>query len=75
MRITLDATDTVDTIDGKIQARIWQGTTDAGVAVKAWIVVIQPQTHDLESLAAFDAELKLIPAARRLVSFDLRLAV
>ena len=43
MKITLEATATVDTVAGKIPARIWEGTTESGVPVKAWIAVIQPQ--------------------------------
>jgi hypothetical protein len=31
MKITLEATETIDTVQGKIPARIWTGTTDAGV--------------------------------------------
>jgi len=75
MKMTLTATDTIDTVNGKIEARIWEGTTDAGVPVKAWIAVIQPQTDDEALLAAFDDELKQVPAKRELTSFDIRLAI
>jgi hypothetical protein len=42
--------------------------------VRAWIVVIQPQTDDEQLLADFTRALKLIPVRRELASFDLRLA-
>ena len=75
MEITLRATGQVDTIGGRIQARIWEGTTESGVPVRAWIAVIQPQTHDEAQLATFDAELKSVPYERRLASFDMRLVL
>lgn len=47
MKITLQATATVDTVGGKIPARIWEGSTESGVPVKAWIAVIQPRVGQL----------------------------
>jgi hypothetical protein len=73
MKITLEATSTVDTIDGKVQARIWTGATETGVPVKAWIALIQPQTHDETALSEFGRELGAVPASRELVSFDIRM--
>lgn len=73
MKITLEATGTIDTIQGTIPARIWTGTTEAGVPVKAWIAVIQPQTDDEKLLADFTGELRLMPVMRELVSFDIRM--
>lgn len=75
IKLTLTPTATVDTVGGKIPARIWEGTTDGGVPVKAWIAIIQPQTDDATLLAAFDTELKQVPAKRELTSFDIRLAI
>ena len=73
MKITLEATDTIDTVQGKVQARIWEGQTESGVPIKAWIAVVQPQTHDADKLAQFDRELKEVPATRVPVSFDMRM--
>lgn len=75
MKITLQATATIDTVGREISARIWEGTTEHGVPVKAWVVVIQPQTDDESLLAAFAEELKEVPAQRDLVSFDIRFAL
>ena len=75
MKLTLHPTATIDTIDRTIQARIWEGTTGLGVPVLAWIAVIRPQTDDTSLLAAFEAELREVPAQRDLVSFNIRLAL
>lgn len=75
MKLTLTPTATVDTVGGTIPARIWEGTTDAGVPVKAWIAIIQPQTADEALLAAFGDALKEVPAKRELTSFDIRLVI
>lgn len=74
-KLTLTPTATVDTVGGKIQARIWKGTTEDGVPVKAWIAVIAPQTADEAQLKAFGEALKQVPASRELTSFDIRLAI
>lgn len=74
MKITLTPTGTIDTVEGIGQARIWEGTTEGGVPVKAWIITIQPQTHDPEATAIFERELKEVPLSRHLTSFDLRMA-
>lgn len=73
MQITLKPTAIVDTVGRQISARIWEGETDAGVPVKAWIVVVQPQTDDESFLAAFGEALKEVPASRELTSFDIRM--
>lgn len=75
MKITVEATSTVDSVQGKILARIWSGTTESGVPVKAWIAVIQPQTHDEAALTQFARELREVHASRELTSFDIRLAL
>jgi hypothetical protein len=75
MKITVEATGTIDTIKGPIMARIWEGHTESGIPVKAWIAVVQPQTHDEAALAEFDRQLKEIKASRELVSFDLRMVL
>jgi hypothetical protein len=78
VKIELKPTEIIDTVvgpHGKNQARIWVGTTERGVPIKAWIVVVQAQTHDADALAAFDAELREVPATRELSTFDLRLVL
>ena len=75
MKMTIEATATVDTIHGQIPAHIWEGTTDAGVPVKVWVAVVQPQTHDEALLAEFAKALKEVPAKRELSTFDIRLVL
>ena len=75
MKITVEATSTIDTIDGKIQARIWSGTTESGVPVKVWIAAIQPQTDDETALAQFGQDLREVPGNRQLTSFDIRMVL
>ncbi len=60
MKITVENTDSIVTLDigGKsVPARIWEGTTDTGVPVVAFITRIYPHTHDDEANARFSAEL------------------
>ena len=60
MRITLDSTHTVIEMlmDGRVvPARIWEGHTEDGVPVVAWITRISPQTHDPAVAEQFGREL------------------
>jgi hypothetical protein len=70
MKITVENTSTVDTIQGQTKARIWKGTTDSGIPVVVWISVIQPQMErDDERHAQFVKELQEIPDAKRQVAY------
>jgi hypothetical protein len=76
MKITIETTDVIDTAQGgPVRARIWKGETDSGVPVKAWVCIVQPQTHDAEALAQFERELREVEASRELVSFDMRMVI
>jgi hypothetical protein len=66
MKLTLEPTATIQNVDG-VPCRIWEGATDAGTPVKAWIRTVQPQTHDKAALAVFDAELQALPEPRKTV--------
>jgi hypothetical protein len=44
--------------DNRVPARIWEGKTDAGVPVLAFITRISPQTNDPEANEVFARELK-----------------
>jgi hypothetical protein len=56
-----------------VPCRIWEGVTDKGTPVKAWLRTVQPQTHDEAALAVFDAELKALPQPQKTVVItDLR---
>lgn len=72
MKLTLEPTDRVETVQDT-PCRVWSGTTDTGTPVLAWIPTVQPQTHDPDELAAFEAALREMPYRRELVSFDLRM--
>ena len=72
MKLTLSPTDKIETIEGA-PCRRWEGTTESGVPVHAWIRAVSPQTHDKEANATFDRELLALPPVRKeLVSFDMR---
>jgi hypothetical protein len=75
MKLTLEPTATIQNVDG-VPCRIWEGVSDAGnraVPVKAWVRMVQPQTHDEAALAAFGAELQALPEpSKTLVVTDLR---
>ena len=73
MKLNLEPTGRIETVEGT-PCRIWTGTTDGGVPVHAYIAVIQPQTHDPDAIATFEAALEEVPYERHLVSFDLRMA-
>ena len=68
----LTPTDRIERFQGS-PARLWTGTTDAGVPVHVWVHSISPQTHDPSALAVFETALKHLPVVRELVSFDHRM--
>lgn len=50
MRVQLQPTNQVVTINGKLQGRVWHGTTDNGVPVQAVVVRIAcPVEHNEEN--------------------------
>ncbi len=57
MKITLTSTTKIVTLDG-VQARIWEGHSDAGVPVLCMITRISPRTHDAAALRQFEVELQ-----------------
>ena len=64
MRLTLTPTAEI--------ARVRTGTNEAGTEVRAWIAVVQPQTHDEARCAAFAAALRELPRPNRATVFDMR---
>jgi hypothetical protein len=73
MKMTLESTDRFMSINGQPH-RVWQGKTEGGIPVEAYIRAVSPQTHDAEANALFDRELEALPQPRReLVSFDYRM--
>jgi hypothetical protein len=66
MKLTLEPTANIQNVDG-VPCRIWEGVTDAGTPVKAWVRMVQPQTHDEAALAVFDAELQALPQPQKTV--------
>lgn len=62
MKITIESTDRLVTLvvnGAEVPARIWEGASDGGVAVVAFITRVSPQTHDAEANAIFERELLL----------------
>lgn len=74
MKIELEPTSTIESVNGQ-RARVWQGKTDKGVPVKAWIATVSPQTHDEQVNAEFTAELQAVKSEYRSVGMDLRLFI
>ena len=72
MKLTLEPTAEFELVDG-VACRVWTGTSDGGVPVKAWISCVSPQTHEEGAQASFGAALReLPPPARDPVCFDVR---
>lgn len=73
MKLTLEPK-ALEMVQG-VQCRRWEGVTDKGVPVHAWIRMVSPQTHDPEANAEFarDLQEQIGKWERQLVSFDLRL--
>jgi hypothetical protein len=60
MKATIASTDRIVTIkaigfEGQTKARVWEGTTEAGVPFTAYIPIIQ--VHKAQDNAQFEAEL------------------
>ncbi len=56
LKLTIEPTADFDSV-GDVIVRIWTGHDESGTEVKLWIAMVQPQTHDPERLAAFEAAL------------------
>ncbi|GJD92873.1 hypothetical protein [Methylobacterium iners] len=63
MKLTLEPTGQLELVQGT-PCRVWSGTTDTGLQVLAWVATVQPQTHDLGKLMAFEEELIEMPYRR-----------
>lgn len=75
MKIILDSTSKVVDLNG-VATRIWQGCTQDGVPVHAYISLISPQTVFADELRAFDRELAASPAPSPVVeAIPLRLVL
>lgn len=60
MKITIESTDAVVDLNGKLGtmlARIWEGATETGIPVVCFVTRISPQTHDEAANERFAAEL------------------
>lgn len=74
MKIEIEPTGTIQEVNGT-RCRIWEGKTDKGMPVKAWIATVSPQTHDEETNAQFARELREVKGEHRAHAYDLRLFV
>jgi len=80
MKIILEPTGRFETVtqsSGKVEARIWRGTTEDGVVVIAHIPLISVDARHAtaEQMEAFGQALREIKAERQLVSFDMRMVI
>jgi hypothetical protein len=61
MKVTLESTQTLLELEvgaaARVPARLWEGHTEDGTPVIAFITRISPQTHDPASLEQFNREL------------------
>lgn len=73
MKLTLEATRIVETINGTTPARVWKGHTETGIEVTCWISVVQVRKD--ADCSQFERELQEIGVDRQLVSFDLRMVL
>jgi hypothetical protein len=72
MKITLEATGTIETVHG-FPARIWRGNTESGIEVTCWIPIIQVRRD--ADCSDFERELREIEVQRQLVSMDIRMVL
>lgn len=56
MKITLESTDQMATING-VPVRLWQGKSDQGIGVVCLITRVVPLAHEEADLAAFNRDL------------------
>lgn len=72
MKIELEPTGGFQDVNGT-KTRIWEGKTDKGVPVKAWVATVQPQTDDEAINAEFARDLKAVKSEYHAHAYDLRL--
>lgn len=56
----------------KTRVRVWEGQTDDGIPVKAYVVAVSPQTHDADANAKFERELVELKKESSFQAIDLR---
>lgn len=59
MKITLESTDQMVNLGHGIQARVWEGTTESGIAMHAYIASVG--VHKSLDNSEFERELREIP--------------
>lgn len=72
MKITLEATGTIERVNGA-PARVWKGHTESGIEVTCWINIVRVKKS--EDCAQFERELQEVEVRRELVSFDMRMVL
>lgn len=75
MRVTLTSTDKIVTLNG-IPARIWQGQTESGAPIHAYVTRIACDVTDVKTQAEFERELQACEPPRvDLVGIPLRMII
>lgn len=74
MKIEIEPTGTIQEVNGQ-RCRIWEGKTDKGVPVKAWVATVSPQTRDEAVNAQFARDLKEVKGDHVAHAYDIRLFV
>lgn len=84
MKIIIESTERtviLDTADGRVPARMWQGKTDEGIPVICFVTRIVPEIAEADPryaqvISAFDRELRAcVPARPAVDAFDMRLII
>lgn len=74
MKIELAPTNEFQHVNGT-RCRIWEGESDKGVPVRAWVATVSPQTVDEAAQADFQRELKEVKGDHVAHAYDIRLFV
>ena len=64
MKLTIESTSTIVTVNGNVQARVWQGKTESGVPVELLVTRIAVPNSAPEEQERFARELREQPAPR-----------
>jgi hypothetical protein len=64
VKLTIESTSTIVTINGNVQARVWQGKTEGGVPVELLVTRIAVPNSAPEEQERFARELREQPAPK-----------
>lgn len=74
MKLTLSPTATVQDVNGT-PCRLWIGNDETGLAVHAWVALVQPQSADKAHEARYAAALREVGVSHSIRAIDARFVV